>query len=50
VRFPQLRVVEIAYGLGFNSPSDFTRAFRRAFDMSPQDLRARALILQAMER
>jgi len=50
VRFPQLRVVEIAYGLGFNSASDFTRAFRRAFDMSPQDLRARALVVQAVAR
>ncbi|SIT47306.1 Transcriptional regulator, AraC family [Paraburkholderia piptadeniae] len=46
VRFPQLQVIDIAYGLGFNSASDFTRAFRRAFDMSPQDLRARARSLQ----
>lgn len=46
VRFPRLQVMDIAYGLGFNSASDFTRAFRRAFDMSPQDLRARALTLQ----
>lgn len=46
VRFPQLQVMEIAYGLGFQSASDFTRAFRRAFDMSPQDMRLRALDLQ----
>ncbi|CAB3789296.1 helix-turn-helix domain-containing protein [Paraburkholderia fynbosensis] len=46
VRFPHRHVVEIAYGLGFNSASDFTRAFRRAFDMSPQDMRVRALDLQ----
>jgi AraC-like DNA-binding protein len=46
VRFPQLQVTEIAYGLGFKSASDFTRAFRRAFDISPQDMRARALALQ----
>jgi AraC-like DNA-binding protein len=46
VRFPHLQVVDIAYGLGFKSASDFTRAFRRAFDMSPQDMRARALDLQ----
>jgi AraC-like DNA-binding protein len=32
-------VMEIAYGLGFGSPSDFTRAFRRAYGMSPQDFR-----------
>jgi AraC-like DNA-binding protein len=47
VRFPQLQVAEIAYGLGFHSASDFTRAFRRAFDMSPQDMRVRAFALQA---
>jgi AraC-like DNA-binding protein len=46
VRFPHLQVAEIAYGLGFKSPSDFTRAFRRAFDMSPQDMRARAFDLR----
>ncbi|WP_408528334.1 helix-turn-helix transcriptional regulator [Paraburkholderia fungorum] len=46
VRFPNLLVTEIAYGLGFQSASDFTRAFRRAFDMSPQDMRARALDLR----
>jgi len=46
VRFPQLQVTEIAYGLGFKSASDFTRAFRRAFDISPQEMRARALSLQ----
>lgn len=46
VRFPHLQVMDIAYGLGFRSASDFTRAFRRAFDMSPQDMRARALELQ----
>ena len=46
VRFPQLQVTDIAYGLGFKSASDFTRAFRRAFDMSPQDMRARALDLR----
>jgi AraC-like DNA-binding protein len=46
VRFPHLQVTDIAYGLGFKSASDFTRAFRRAFDMSPQDARLRALDLQ----
>jgi AraC-like DNA-binding protein len=46
VRFPHRQIVEIAYGLGFKSASDFTRAFRRAFDMSPQDMRIRALDLQ----
>ncbi|MFM0729761.1 AraC family transcriptional regulator [Paraburkholderia sediminicola] len=46
VRFPHLQITEIAYGLGFQSASDFTRAFRRAFDMSPHDMRMRALDLQ----
>lgn len=36
---PHLSVKDIAYGTGFSSASDFTRAFRRAFDMAPQDFR-----------
>ncbi|WP_027818753.1 helix-turn-helix domain-containing protein [Paraburkholderia bannensis] len=40
IRHPHLAVVEVAYGLGFKSASDFTRAFRRAFDMAPLDFRA----------
>ncbi|WP_321884641.1 AraC family transcriptional regulator [Paraburkholderia bannensis] len=32
-------LTEIAYGLGFTSPSDFTRAFRRAYGISPRDFR-----------
>ena len=42
-RYPNKAVVEIAYGLGFNSASDFNRAFRRAFDMSPLNYRMFAL-------
>jgi AraC-like DNA-binding protein len=42
IRYPHIAVAEIAYGLGFKSASDFTRAFRRAYDMSPQDFRALA--------
>ncbi|MGO4326327.1 helix-turn-helix domain-containing protein [Cupriavidus sp. 2TAF22] len=42
VRYPRLAVNDIAYGLGFNSASDFTRAFRRTLGMSPSDLRAYA--------
>jgi AraC-like DNA-binding protein len=38
-KFPHLAVKDIAYGLGFNSASTFTRAFRRQYDMTPQDLR-----------
>jgi AraC-like DNA-binding protein len=49
VRFPHLPVIEVAYGLGFKSASDFTRAFRRAFHMNPQDMRARALSLQQIQ-
>ena len=43
VKFPNLPVMDIAYGLGFKSPQDFTRAFRRAYEMTPQDLRVNAL-------
>ena len=50
VRFPHLQVIDIAYGLGFHSASDFTRAFRRAYGMSPQDARARAFELQRASR
>ncbi|WP_321962021.1 AraC family transcriptional regulator [Paraburkholderia sp. J7] len=42
VRYSHVTVIEIAYGLGFKSASDFTRAFRRAYDMAPQDFRALA--------
>lgn len=39
MRYPHLTVMEVAYGLGFGSASDFTRAFRRAYDMPPQEFR-----------
>ncbi len=38
VQFPHLAVKDIAFGLGFDNASSFTRAFRRAYDMAPQDL------------
>jgi len=37
---PHMPVANIAQGLGFKSASDFTRAFRRAYGMAPQDFRA----------
>jgi AraC-like DNA-binding protein len=37
--------MEIADGLGFKGASNFSRAFRRAFDMSTQDMRAWAFEL-----
>ncbi|QNK65406.1 helix-turn-helix transcriptional regulator [Variovorax sp. PAMC26660] len=40
IRYPHLMVTDVAYGVGFKSPSDFTRAFRRAYDLSPRDFRA----------
>jgi AraC-like DNA-binding protein len=46
VRYPHLEVQDIAYGLGFNDASSFTRAFRRAFDVAPRDLHAYAPLLQ----
>lgn len=42
VRLAQVPVAEIAYGLGFGSASQFTRAFRRAYGMTPQEMRLRA--------
>jgi AraC-like DNA-binding protein len=46
-RYPHRPVVEIAYGLGFASASDFNRAFRRAFDMSPLEFRHFSLVTPA---
>lgn len=46
VRFPHLEVQDIASGLGFNSASSFTRAFRRAFDIAPRDLHGYAHLLR----
>lgn len=45
---PDLMVADIAYGCGFRSASDFTRAFRRAFDMTPQDFRQACATVPAM--
>lgn len=39
VAFPQIPVKDIAYACGFKTPSDFSRAFRRAYEMTPQELR-----------
>ena len=38
-QYPGKVVIEIAYGLGLNSASDFSRAFRRAYDLSPLEFR-----------
>jgi AraC-like DNA-binding protein len=46
VRFPEMKVQDIASGLGFNSASSFTRAFRRAFDIAPQELHGYAPLLR----
>ncbi|MCP3022349.1 helix-turn-helix domain-containing protein [Cupriavidus basilensis] len=39
LRLAHIGIGEIAYGAGFNSASDFTRAFRRAYGVSPRDFR-----------
>ncbi len=39
VAFPGLAVQDIAYAVGFKSASDFTRAFRRAYGVAPQEMR-----------
>ena len=42
-RYPHVMVTDIAYGAGFRSASDFSRAFRRAYGIAPQDFRVQAL-------
>lgn len=39
VRFPKVPIKDIGYSVGFKSASDFTRAFRRAYEMTPQEMR-----------
>ncbi|WP_144163181.1 AraC family transcriptional regulator [Paraburkholderia sp. BCC1885] len=39
VTWPGVPVQDIAYAHGFRSASDFTRAFRRAYGLAPQDIR-----------
>jgi len=39
VRFPSIPVKDIAYSVGFKSASDFTRAFRRTYDVAPNEFR-----------
>jgi AraC-like DNA-binding protein len=41
LKFPHKAVIDIAYGLGFKSASDFNHAFRRAYDMTPVDFRSK---------
>lgn len=46
VRFPHVAVQDIASGLGFNNASSFTRAFRRAYDIAPQELHEYAPLIR----
>jgi AraC-like DNA-binding protein len=39
VRFPSVPIKDVGYSVGFKSASDFTRAFRRAYEMTPQEMR-----------
>jgi len=39
VAWPGVPVQDIAYAHGFTSASDFTRAFRRAYGIPPQEIR-----------
>jgi AraC family transcriptional regulator len=39
LQYTQLEIVEIAYKVGYNSPSSFNKAFKKHFQISPSDLR-----------
>jgi AraC-like DNA-binding protein len=39
VRFPHIPVKDVGYSVGFKSASDFTRAFRRAYGITPREVR-----------
>ncbi|WP_248556983.1 helix-turn-helix domain-containing protein [Paraburkholderia terrae] len=39
VRFPKVPIKDIGYSVGFKSASDFARAFRRTYEMTPQEMR-----------
>jgi AraC-like DNA-binding protein len=45
IRFPDVPVQEISAGVGFKSASDFSRAFRRAYGIAPQDARQQAVFV-----
>ena len=45
---PGMNLLEIAYLLGFADPSNFFRAFRRWFDATPGEYRARLLEMSAV--
>lgn len=40
---PQQDILPLAFNMGFNDASSFSRAFRAAFDITPRDLRKTAL-------
>ncbi|MGJ7605176.1 helix-turn-helix transcriptional regulator [Variovorax sp. LT1R20] len=46
-RYPHMMVTDVAYAVGFKSASDFTRAFRRAYGMAPQEFRAQSQTYRA---
>jgi AraC-like DNA-binding protein/ActR/RegA family two-component response regulator len=45
---PSASVTDVGYTVGFNSPSYFARAFRRAFGVSPSQFRSRIRKLSAV--
>lgn len=45
MHFPDMPVRDISSGVGFKSASDFSRAFRRAYGIAPQDVREHSVFM-----
>jgi AraC-like DNA-binding protein len=44
---PDLKIIDIAYSLGYEDPSHFSRAFRRMIGQSPREFRLKRLAKNA---
>ena len=41
---PGNKVIDVAYGVGYENPAHFARAFRRTASVSPREYRRRQLV------